>query len=177
MRTLIIGNAGSGKSTLARAIAAADGVPVLDLDSIFWSRDGIAVPRAVDAVHADLARFCAEHGHWVIEDCYGDLAAFALSYRPRLILLRPATDVCLRNCRERPWEPAKYKSKAEQDRNLDTLRARVAAYDERDGSMSLTTHSALFDAYEGPKELHTEFPCLPSTDVGPDARERTKGRT
>lgn len=160
MQTAILGNAGSGKSTLARAIAARAGVPVLDLDTIFWRRDQIAVPRPHDEVLADLARYCAQHAEWVIEGCYGTLVEATFAHTPRLILLHPGVDACVANCRARPWEPGKYKSKDEQDSYLEMLLAWVAAYYERDGDMSLKGHLALFDSYGGPKELLTELPAL-----------------
>jgi len=160
MRAVIIGNSGSGKSTLARSMAAAAHAPVLDLDTIFWESKQIAVARPDAAAFADLAKFCEGHEHWVIEGCYGNLAGRALTYRPMLILMHPGKDACLRNCRARPWEPAKYASKAQQDEYLEALLAWVAEYYERDGHMSLRAHRELFDAYAGPKQLVTELPSL-----------------
>jgi adenylate kinase family enzyme len=77
MRTVIVGNSGSGKSTLARELAA-DDTPVLDLDTIVWEPGKIAVARPVELARADLDRFCAAPA-WVVEGCYGDLAARALA--------------------------------------------------------------------------------------------------
>lgn len=45
MRIAIVGNSGSGKSTLARALRDAHGLPLLELDSIVWEPDLIAVLR------------------------------------------------------------------------------------------------------------------------------------
>lgn len=153
MRIAILGNSGSGKSTLARAIAAEVRAPVLDLDTIYWEPDRIAVARDPAAALADLERFCTTHSSWVIEGCYGDLVRAALQYRPKLILLDPGKERCLSNCRARPWEPHKYGSKAEQDAKLAYLLAWVAEYYERDGDLSQAGHHALFAAYDGPKEL------------------------
>ncbi len=150
MRIAIIGNSGSGKSTLARELAA-DAVPVLDLDTIVWEPGKIAVPRPRDQVLADLDRYCAEHPQWIVEGCYGDLAAHVLAHEPELIFINPGEEACLARCRARPWEPHKYESKAAQDTMLDNLLAWVSAYYQRDDDMSLARHRALFDGYAGPK--------------------------
>jgi len=150
MRIAIIGNAGSGKSTLARELAAGT-VPVLDLDTIVWEPGKIAVPRPRDRVLADLDRYCADHAQWIVEGCYGDLAAHVLVHEPELIFVNPGEAACLARCRARPWEPHKYESKAAQDSMLEHLLTWVSAYYQRDDDMSLARHRALFDAYLGPK--------------------------
>jgi len=151
MRIVIIGNAGSGKSTLARVLAAPGGDPVLDLDTIVWEPGKIAVPRAPEAVHADLDRFYAEHERWIVEGCYGGLAERLLVREPELVFVNPGEAACLERCRARPWEPHKYASKAAQDAMLDNLLAWVSGYYRRDGDMSLARHRAIFDGYRGPK--------------------------
>jgi len=50
MKVLVFGNSGSGKSTYARALAAREGVPYLDLDSIVWEPGQIAVQRSSESV-------------------------------------------------------------------------------------------------------------------------------
>ncbi|WP_418318889.1 hypothetical protein [Piscinibacter sakaiensis] len=160
MRTAIIGNAGSGKSTLATAISGAARIAVLDLDTIFWARDAVAVPRPHESVMRDLHEFCAEHPEWVIEGCYGRLIEAVLDYQPHLLFLHPGRETCLANCRARPWERHKYRSKAEQDTQLDTLLAWVSSYYDRDDHMSLQGHQAIFDGYQGPKQLLTRLPRL-----------------
>jgi adenylate kinase family enzyme len=179
MRTVVIGNSGAGKSTLARALAAPAGTPLLDLDTIVWEPGKIAVPRPIEAVHADLDRFCAEHAGWIAEGCYGGLAERLLGLapgpardagagrvdagspppaRPELIFMNPGEAACLRNCRARPWEPHKYVSKAEQDEKLAFLLAWVSDYYRRTSDASLARHRAIFDAYDGPKREITEQP-------------------
>jgi adenylate kinase family enzyme len=152
-RFVIVGNSGAGKSTLARQLAEPTGPPILDLDTIFWEPDQIAVPRPLDAVHADLDRFCTDHAAWIVEGCYGGLAERALTWRPELVFVDPGEEACLRNCRARPWEPHKYASKAEQDARLEHLLAWVSAYYRRTDDMSHARHRALFDAYDGPKRV------------------------
>jgi adenylate kinase family enzyme len=151
MRIVILGNAGSGKSTLAKSLARVLRMPMLDLDTIVWEPEQIAVQRDDDIVLADLAQFCRESDQWVIEGCYGDLIHAALPNAPLLIFLDPGRDACLANCRARPWEPHKYRSKAEQDAHLEPLLDWVSAYYQREGPMSLVSHRAVFDAYRGAK--------------------------
>lgn len=149
-RVAIFGNAGSGKSTLARTLEF-DDVAVLDLDGIAWEPNSSPIMRPWDAMLADLGDFCSRHSGWIVEGCYGDLIESVLPRRPELIFLNPGEEICLRNCRDRPWEPHKYRSKAEQDAHLETLLAWVSTYYTCGGSMSLAGHRAIFDAYDGPK--------------------------
>ena len=52
MRALVFGNSGSGKSTYARALAARHGLPHLDLDSVVWEPNQIAVQRPPEQILA-----------------------------------------------------------------------------------------------------------------------------
>jgi adenylate kinase family enzyme len=146
MRIAIMGNSGSGKSSLARTL---DG-PILDLDTIFWEPNQIAVKRDSTAVLADLDAFIARD-EWIIEGVYGGLIERALALGPELTFCNPGERACLANCRGRPWEPHKYPSKEAQDSMLEPLLAWVSAYYTRDDDMSLARHRAIFDAYAGPK--------------------------
>jgi len=153
MQIVIIGNSGSGKSTLARELAAPAQTPLLDLDTIVWEPGKIAVERPLEAVHADLDRFCAEHDAWIVEGCYSKLAERLLAREPapELYFMNPGEAACLRNCRARPWEPHKYASKEEQDAKLPFLLGWVSDYYRRTDGASLARHRAIFDAYRGPK--------------------------
>ncbi|WP_119292740.1 AAA family ATPase [Azohydromonas sediminis] len=150
-RIAILGNAGSGKSTLARHLAARHGVPVLDLDTVAWEPDAPAQPRPDAHAIDDVRAFCRRHAQWVVEGCYAHLVGAALAFGPRLVFLNPGTAACLAHCRARPWEPHKYASQAEQDANLPLLLDWVAAYDTREGPLSLAAHRRCFDGYAGPK--------------------------
>ncbi|MFL9457302.1 MULTISPECIES: isopentenyl transferase family protein [Nostocales] len=44
-RILIFGNSGSGKSTLANKLAKDFSIPILDLDTIVWEPNQIAIRR------------------------------------------------------------------------------------------------------------------------------------
>lgn len=123
MRVLVFGNSGAGKSTLARQLSQEHGLPHLDLDSIVWEPDQIAVQRPPEAIAASLSAFLAENRSWVIEGCYGELVESASSHCTELVFLNPGLETCLAHNRSRPWEPHKYASKAEQDAMLDHLQA------------------------------------------------------
>jgi len=151
MRVAIIGNSGSGKSTLARRLAGDRGLPTLDLDTVAWEPNKIAVPRAPADAIADVKAFCEVNRDWVIEGCYAGLIHTALQFSPTLLFLEPGVDACLANCRSRPWEPHKYQSKREQDEKLQFLFSWVREYYSREGDLSLVAHQALFDGYQGPK--------------------------
>lgn len=153
MRIAIIGNSGSGKSTLARMFASGGNTPMLDLDTIVWEPNQVAVSRDPKIVIADLERFCCGHADWVVEGCYANCIQVTLQYEPELVFLEPGRDTCISNCRNRPWEPHKYTSKAEQDSRLEFLLRWVTDYYEREGDMSLKAHKALFERYAGPKRL------------------------
>jgi adenylate kinase family enzyme len=68
MRIAIIGNSGSGKSTLA----SRSETPTLDLDTLVWEPNKVAVPRDPEIVIADLEQYCKSHSNWIIEGCYAN---------------------------------------------------------------------------------------------------------
>jgi adenylate kinase family enzyme len=156
MRIAIIGNSGSGKSTLARQLAAVHTLIALDLDTIVWEPGKIGVLRRRDAAIADAKAFCESHARWVTEGCYCELTKGVLEYSPVLVFLEPGVDVCLANCRSRPWEPHKYESKEQQDEKLGFLLSWARDYYTRDDDLSLRAHRAVFDAYGGPKHVLTQ---------------------
>ncbi len=158
MRIAIIGNSGSGKSTLAARLAEAYAAPTLDLDTVAWEPDEIARPRGPAAAAADVRTFCESAEHWIVEGCYATLVGVVLEYRPHLLFLDPGLEQCRQNCMNRPWEPHKYRSKAEQDERLAFLLDWVADYYTRDDEMSYRGHEALFRSYTGPKQHLRELP-------------------
>jgi adenylate kinase family enzyme len=166
MRVAILGNSGSGKSTLARWLADRAGAAVLDLDTVAWEPGQVAVPRRPDLARDDVLAFCRSNPAWVVEGCYASLIGHALTLSPRLVFLNPGVDACVANCRARPWEPHKYRSKQEQDEKLAFLISWVREYYARDGDMSLVGHRDCFSGYAGSK---LELARLPSFDPpGPE---------
>jgi adenylate kinase family enzyme len=156
MHFAILGNAGSGKSTLAKRLAQARGIPVLDLDTVAWQPNKIAVARDPAEAAADVQVFCTDNANWVVEGCYASLVEVALALQPRLLFLDPGPDACLAHCMNRPWEPHKFASKAEQDTHLSYLLAWVADYYQREDDTSLYAHRALYEAYDGSKVRLTD---------------------
>ncbi len=149
IRIVIFGNSGSGKSTLAQHIKESRNLAHLDLDTIAWKEPGVREELAVSA--KKLNTFMATNEQWVIEGCYSSLIELAAPQSGHLIFVNPGTEACQENCRSRPWEPHKYASKAEQDKNLEMLIEWVAQYDTRDDEFSYSAHRKLFNAFMGNK--------------------------
>src|SRR5262245_23705630 len=102
MKVLVFGNSGSCKSTYARALAEREGTTHLDLDSIVWELNQIAVQRAPEAIRQSLEQFLAAHDQWVIEGCYGELVEAAAPQCTQLVFLNPGLAACLANNTRRP---------------------------------------------------------------------------
>lgn len=147
----MFGNSGSGKTTYARALSEEHALEHLDLDSIVWEPDRIAVQRPRADVTASLRAFLDTHDSWVIEGCYGELIEAAAPECTLLVFLNPGVEACQANNRRRPWEPEKYDSPDEQDRHLDYLQEWVADYYHRDGPWSYSAHRAIYEAHTGDK--------------------------
>jgi adenylate kinase family enzyme len=160
MRISIIGNSGSGKSTLATWLAEKTGAAQLDLDTVAWAPNSVAVARPAAEAENDVRAFCAARASWVIEGCYANLVQASLQFAPRLVFLNPGEQQCLENCRARPHEPHKYDSKDEQDQRLDFLLSWVSQYYTRSGEMSLSAHTACFNGYSGERQELRRLPRL-----------------
>ena len=71
-RLRVLGSTGSGKTTAGRAIAAALGVPFLELDNVFWHlvQPMYSTNRSDEECRALLREFLDAHDAWVIEGSY-----------------------------------------------------------------------------------------------------------
>jgi adenylate kinase family enzyme len=156
MRILVFGNSGSGKSSYSRTLAAQNGLVHLDLDSIVWEPNQIAVQRPQTEITASLDSFISSHSAWVIEGCYGDLVQAVSTHCSLLVFLNPGVEACLANNLRRPWEPHKYASLEQQNSMLANLQTWVAGYYERDDSWSYRAHRQVFDSFSGTKVEHVE---------------------
>lgn len=149
-KIVIFGNSGSGKSTLARRYSEGLGLEHLDLDTIAWDESGVR-KSASDSI-AELHAFIDAHQSWVIEGCYSSLIKEASNSASELIFLNIPFEACQENCRERPWEPHKYETREDQDRNLEMLLDWVAEYETRTDEFSLKAHKEIFDSFTGKKD-------------------------
>lgn len=156
MRVCVLGNSGSGKSTYAKKL----GLPVLELDSVYWEPHQVAVSRPIEDVKRDLAVFMAANREWVIEGCYADLAEQAARECDELVFSNPGVEVCVANARKRPYESHKYDRPEDQERMLAFLIGWIRAYPERDDNTGYTAHRRVFDAFTGRKREVTDLTAL-----------------
>ena len=85
-RVLVLGRGGAGKSTLARAIGALTGLPVHELDKLFWQQGLQPLePRAWEDLQHELAAGPA----WVMDGDLGsyDVVAVRLGRADTVVLL------------------------------------------------------------------------------------------
>lgn len=103
-RIVVIGNSGGGKSVLARAIAAARGLPLVELDRLLWAADWVPVePAAYDASH----RQAIAASDWVIDGLgRRESIAARLARATWIVLVDMPLEVHLRlaSQRHRAWE-------------------------------------------------------------------------
>lgn len=151
-RIIIFGNSGSGKSTLAKHLSAKLNLPHLDLDTLAWLDTTPPKRKPLDSSSRLINNFTQKHNSWLIEGCYTDLLEIVIRQSDRVIFLNPGIKVCIENCKTRPWEPHKYISVDEQNRNLNMLLDWVEDYTIRNDECAYNTHRNLFDNHTGYKE-------------------------
>ncbi|RMA82378.1 AAA family ATPase [Umboniibacter marinipuniceus] len=155
-KILIFGNSGSGKSTLAARTSQRQGALHLDLDNFAWENTSPPNRRPVSDSLAQINAAISGHNQWIIEGCYSDLLAPLSNQADQIIFLNLPVEDCLSNAKNRPWEPHKYASKADQDANLPMLLNWIADYELRDDTFSKAHHRALYDSFSGQKLELTE---------------------
>ncbi|MBS0490873.1 hypothetical protein [Phenylobacterium sp.] len=90
-RIAIIGISGSGKSRLARELGARSGLPVVQMDALFWSGSWRPVPEAEYlAAHECLI----ESERWIIEGYVDAAMAGRLRRADQVIFLDPPGWLC-----------------------------------------------------------------------------------
>lgn len=161
MQVVVIGNSGSGKSTYAKKLASAHQLTHLDLDSIMWVPNEIAVLRTPEEIHASLAEFVQRNDRWVVEGVYTEIMRMILKPDVELHFMNPGLEACLANNARRPWEPEKYATPELQQSMFDNLIAWVRDYYTRTDAWSYAAHRALFDEHAGAK---IEFTSVPEMD-------------
>lgn len=151
-RIIIFGNSGSGKSTLAKHLASTLNIAHLDLDTLAWLPTEVPERAPVADSMRSINAFIRTQENWVIEGCYSDLLAELTGHASELIFMDLPIAACVKNARNRPWEPHKYPSKEAQDANLPMLIEWITDYAARSDTFSLGAHKTLFDAYQGNKK-------------------------
>jgi adenylate kinase family enzyme len=148
---LIFGNSGSGKSTLAKQLAAKHTLAHLDLDTLAWLPTSPPSRMPLAESIKQIEAFTSNNQSWVIEGCYADLLAKLVDKTSQMIFVNPGVDICINNCKQRPWEAHKYPSKKEQDANLAMLIEWIKQYPKRKDEFSLLAHRTLFEQFTGNK--------------------------
>jgi len=155
-KIIVFGNSASGKSSLAKKLSLIHSIAHLDLDIVAW-QEGTENPqrRSLDESLKEIDHFINTNEEWVIEGCYSDLLSLISDRANQAYFLNlPLTD-CIENAKKRPWEPHKYESKQVQDANLGMLVDWIRDYEERTDSFSQQAHMALYDSFNGQKNLLT----------------------
>lgn len=69
-RVVILGRGAAGKSTLARRLGEITGLPVIELDRLFWRSGLVPIPRAE---WTELQEQLVQEGSWILD---GDLGPY-----------------------------------------------------------------------------------------------------
>lgn len=152
-KVVILGNSGSGKTTLSKSIAGREGLAHLDLDTLAWLPTKPPQRSPLSRARETIEDFVEFNEGWVIEGCYTDLLEFIAPFANELIFLNLSVEQCIENAKNRPWEPHKYKTKEEQDNNLDMLIDWISQYTERDDVFSFSSHMMFYESFEGRKSI------------------------
>lgn len=151
-KIIIFGNSGSGKSTLAKKLQSQHQLAHLDLDTLAWQPSRSPCRKPLSESKVLINQFIAINPSWVIEGCYADLLTLVSPQADHAIFMNLPIDLCQQNARNRPWEPHKYNSKAEQDVNLPMLLDWIAQYTIRTDDFSSHKHQILYQQFCGTKQ-------------------------
>ncbi|WP_223786896.1 AAA family ATPase [Marinicella meishanensis] len=157
-KIIIFGNSGSGKSTLAKQWQRHHQLAHLDLDTLAWAATDPPSRRPLAESTQAIDDFIRQHPAWVIEGCYADLLQHVSPQANQAIFMKLPMALCQANARQRPWEPHKYASQAEQDANLPMLLQWIADYEQRRDEFSEAAHQALYNDFPLTKQIITKNP-------------------
>ncbi len=152
-RIIIFGNSSSGKSTLAKRLAMKYSLDHLDLDTIAWKKSKTPERMSIGMSEIILKKFISTSNSWVIEGCYSDLIDLVLDESTEIIYMKLPIQLCILNAQKRPWEPHKYPSKKDQDKNLDMLINWISEYSTRTDTFSEFAHDQIFMNYQCKKNI------------------------
>ncbi len=154
-RIVIFGNSGSGKSTLAKMYSSKYLLPHLDLDTVAWKNTIPPTRKPIEESGIIINNFIEQNSQYIIEGGYTDLLNIVINEDNYLIFLNPGIVTCTNNCKNRPWEPHKYKSMEEQNKNLHMLLNWVKEYYVRNDEFSFKSHIKLYNDFNGDKVEYT----------------------
>lgn len=154
-KIIIFGNSASGKSTMAKKLAQKHQLAHLDLDTLAWLPTNPPQRASLTDSIKKVEAFTNNNQSWVIEGCYADLLTHVSSMANEAIFMDIPVDQCQKNAKARPWEPHKYKSKADQDSNLPMLLEWIAAYETRNDEFSHSAHWELYNSFSKNKKRLT----------------------
>lgn len=92
-RIVVLGNGASGKSTFARSLAQSTGLPLTELDTVFWSED--LQPTPPQQWH-ELQVSLAQQSEWILDGDLGpyDVLDVRLTECDAVVLFDLPTRVC-----------------------------------------------------------------------------------
>jgi len=154
-KILIFGNSGSGKSTLAADISRSNVIAHLDLDSLAWLPTNSPERAPLSISSKEIHAFISKNNSWVIEGCYTDLLEIVCTNATEIIFLNLPIELCIKNAKNRPWEPHKYSSKEAQDDNLSMLIDWIEQYIKREDVFSYKSHIEFYNRFHGKKLMVT----------------------
>ena len=104
-RLRVLGSTGSGKTTAGRSVAAALGVPFLELDNVFWHmvQPMYSTNRSDEECRALLREFLDAHDAWVIEGSYLRWSGLTLDSATEAVLIEIPLHRRLRRLWGRWW--------------------------------------------------------------------------
>ncbi len=165
LRIAIIGNSGSGKSHLARRIVADLGVPLVDVDEIFWLPTGFHAKRPAEEVDRLVAELRSGRA-WVVEGVFGDLVTRVLDLADLLIWLDLPWKVCEASLLERGSVSSMHMGAAEAEESFQKLLAWSSEYWTRTDLRSHVGHKQMYDDFPGQKR---RFTVRREVDAYPDS--------
>lgn len=125
------------------------------MDTLAWKNTIPPERRNIDESAIDIEVFLKKSSKWVIEGCYSDLLSLVIKEASKIIFLNPGIETCINNYKKRPWEPHKYASIEEQNKNLEILVCWVRNYTIRNDEFSFQSHNKLYEQFLGEKEQFT----------------------
>src|SRR6478736_348534 len=103
MRVLILGTSGSGKTTLARRIAAALGLPHIELDAINWQPGWRGLNEDDPGLFAARVHDAAAAERWVCDGNYSGVRPILMARATDIVVLDYARAVVMRRVVQRSF--------------------------------------------------------------------------